>query len=155
MPHLRVFADAIGLSVYKEGAGVIAVRTPGFLTEPKQVLGRAIDAGVGIAIPASDLVIWCGETPVEATVEVLKWHFNMLLSLGLVPEFLWHAQRQQSRHADYPVVFSDPSGPKNLHMPRRFLVGISANGWLNIWKAASRSTIELRSPRVMMTLKAY
>lgn len=71
-PHLRAFADAIGLSVYKEGAGVIAVRTLGFLTEPKQVLGRAIDAGVGIAIPASDFVVWRGEIPVEATVEVLK-----------------------------------------------------------------------------------
>lgn len=38
----------------------------------------------------------------------------MPLSLGLVPEFLRHAQRQQSRHADYPVVFSDPSDPEGL-----------------------------------------
>lgn len=54
---------ALGLSLYG---------TPGFLTEPKQVLGRGIDAGVGIAIPASDFVVWRGEIPVEATVDVLK-----------------------------------------------------------------------------------
>lgn len=111
---LLEFVTSRGLRPELVGDGIVGVDAADPIAVARDVFDDAVAAGIGIAIPKFNLVVWRGETPVPVGVNTLRWANDKPVSFGLVQDLLWQSQFSRTHFHDCPVVFVDQSDPSGM-----------------------------------------